>query len=78
MQQSRRGVENLPRDIAISLARHTSRMTLGEIGTAFGLTNDSTVSGAAERIKGRLGKDNRLRQEVEKLKKLLDKSQEQT
>jgi len=78
LQQSRRGVENLPRDIAIYLARNTSRMTLGEIGAAFGITNYSTVSSAAERIKGRMVKDTCLRREVEKLKKLLDKSQKQT
>ncbi len=78
LQQSRRGAENLPRDIAIYLTRSTSRMTLGEIGAAFGMTNYSTVSSAAERIKGRMVKDARLRQEVEKLKLLLAKSQGQT
>jgi REP element-mobilizing transposase RayT len=78
LRHSRRGVENLPRDIAIYLARSNSRMTLGEIGAAFGVANYSTVSSAAERIKIRMIKDARLRQDVEKLKQLLTKSQGQT
>ena len=78
LQQSRRGAENLPRDIAIYLTRSTSRMTLAEIGAAFGMTNYSTVSSAAERIKRRMAADACLRQEVEKLKLLLAKSQRQT
>jgi REP element-mobilizing transposase RayT len=78
LQESRRGVENLPRNIAIYLARSTSRMTLSEIGAEFGMPNYSTVSSAAERIKRRMVKDARLRQDVEKLKRLLAKSQKQT
>ncbi|MBD1400772.1 REP-associated tyrosine transposase [Pelovirga terrestris] len=75
LRHSRRGIENLPRDIAIYLARSTSRMTLGEIGAVFGVANYSTVSSAAERIKIRMAKDARLRQDVESLKQLLAKSQ---
>jgi chromosomal replication initiation ATPase DnaA len=52
-------------------------MTLAEIGAAFGMTNDSTVNSAAERIKRRMATDASLRQEVEKLKQQLEKSQEQ-
>jgi len=78
LQKSRRGVENLPRDIAIYLARSSSRMTLAEIGAVFDVSNYSTVSSAAERIKIRMAKDVRLRQDVEKLKQLLTKSQGQT
>lgn len=78
LQQSRRGVENLPRDIAIYLTRCTSRMTLADIGTAFGMTNYSTVSSAAERIKRRMATDACLRREVENLKRQLNKSQRQT
>lgn len=77
LQQSRRGAENLPRDIAIYLSRSISRMTLAEIGAAFGMTNYSSVSSAAERVKKRMATDARLRQEVEKIKLLLIKSQEQ-
>lgn len=78
LQQSRRGAENLPRDIAIYLARSTSRMKLADIGAAFGMSNYSTVSSAAERIKRRMATDACLRQEVEKLKQQLGKSQKQT
>ncbi|HDR46573.1 MAG TPA: transposase [Geoalkalibacter subterraneus] len=78
LRQSRRGTENLPRDIAIYLARRTSRMTLNEIGAAFGIANYSTVSSAAERIKIRMAEDVRLRQEVATLEQLLVKSQKQT
>lgn len=78
LRHSRRGVENLPRDIAIYLARCSSRLTLGEIGAAFGVANYSSVSRAADRIKIRMTKDARLRQDVENLKQLLAKSQRQT
>lgn len=78
LRSSRRGSENLPRDIAIYLVRRTSRMTLSEIGAAFDFANDSTVSSAAERIKIRMIKDIRLRQDVDKLNRLLDKSQRRT
>lgn len=75
---SRRGSENLPRDIAIYLARRSSRMTLSEIGAAFDIANYSTVSSAAERVKRRMAKELRLREDVAKLHQLLDKSQGQT
>jgi REP element-mobilizing transposase RayT len=78
LRQSRRGAENLPRDIAIYLARRISRMTLNEIGAAFGIANYSTVSSAAERVKIRMVEDVRLREDIATLEKLLTKSQGQT
>jgi putative transposase len=53
LMATRRGQENLPRDIAIYLARRHSRRTLAEIGNSFGIDNYSTVSSAVERIKAK-------------------------
>jgi chromosomal replication initiation ATPase DnaA len=48
---SKRGAENLPRDIAIYLVRHHSRDTLASVGRHFAISNYSTVSSAVERVK---------------------------
>jgi len=52
-------------------------MTLSEIGAVFDIAHYRTVSSAAERIKIRMFEDVRLRQDITKLKQLLDKSQKQ-
>ncbi len=76
--QSRRGVENVPRDVAIYLTRRYCRMSLAVIGEYFGLSNYSTVSSAVERIKARKNIDPGLRQDLERIELLLVKSQRQT
>jgi hypothetical protein len=53
IMNSRRGRENLPRDVAIYLVRKYSGDTLVEIGSHFGIDNYSTVSSVVERIKAR-------------------------
>jgi chromosomal replication initiation ATPase DnaA len=63
--QSRRGVENVPRDMAIYLTRRYCRKSLVEFGEHFGLSNYSTVSSAVERIKARKNNDRDLRQDLE-------------
>lgn len=72
---SRRGAENLPRDIAIYLVRLHCRDTLAEIGRLFTIDNYSTVSSAIERIKSRKRTDRSLRNHLEELEVKLSKSQ---
>lgn len=48
---SRRGVANIPRDLAIYALREFSQRTLSEIGQVVGCNNYSTVSSAIERAK---------------------------
>lgn len=78
LMKSRRGVENVPRDIAIYLSRRYCRKNLTEIGEHFELSNYSTVSSAVERIKVRKSNDRDLMQHLEEVMSLIAKSQEQT
>jgi len=75
---SRRGTENLPRDLAIYLVRLHCRDTLAEIGSYFGIDTYSTVSSAIERIKARKRTDRSVKKELNELERKLDKSQQQT
>ena len=75
---SRRGTENLPRDIAIYLVRLWCRETLAEIGSYFGIKNYSTVSSAIERIKARKKTDRLLQKHLKVIAEKLDKSQQHT
>ena len=75
---SRRGSFNEPRNVAIYLARRLRRDRLKEIGEAFQVNTYSSVSSAVERLKAVLAGDTRLRRRVEKLIRIIDKSQEQT
>jgi REP element-mobilizing transposase RayT len=74
---SRRGTENVPRDVAIYLVRRYSGETLAEIGRHFSIANYSTVSTAVERIKARKGKDRNLLKQIEEIGKRLNKGQRQ-
>ena len=66
---SKRGTENLPRDVAIYLVRHLCRMTLPCVGREFGVTNYSTVSSVVQRVKARTVRDKRLLREIEGITK---------
>ncbi len=46
---SKRGTENLPRDIAIYLVRRLCCLTLPSVGKEFGINNYSTVSSVVQR-----------------------------
>ncbi len=61
---SKRGTENLPRDVAIYLVRHHRRDTLTSVGQHFGISNYSTVSSAVERIKLRMKDDHNLQKSL--------------
>jgi len=75
LMKSRRGQENLSRDIAVYLVRRHCGETLTSVGSHFGITNYSTVSSAVERIKVRKKDDASLRKIVNKLEKKINKSQ---
>ncbi len=75
---SRRGNENLARDMAVYLVRNLCRMTLPEVGQKFGITNYSSVSSIVQRMKSRMETDKRIAKEVRKLLEEVDKGQKQT
>lgn len=75
---SRRGTENLPRDIAMYLVRLHCRELLDEIGRHFGITKYSTVSSGVERIKTRKKQDRSVQKHLGELERMLAKGQRQT
>ncbi|MCP3890290.1 MAG: hypothetical protein GY702_15690 [Desulfobulbaceae bacterium] len=75
---SKRGTENLPRDIAIYLVRRFCCKTLPDVGKEFGITNYSTVSSVVQRVKVRSESDNYLLKEIEIIKKKIVKGQKWT
>ena len=75
---SRRGSLNEARNVAIYLTRRLRRDRLKEIGEAFQAKTYSSVSSVVERLKAALAAERRLRQRVERLVRIIVKSQEQT
>ena len=75
---SRRGHENLPRNVALYLVRILTRKTMPEIGKQFEMSNYSTVGSVVERMKQREAKEPDFQKVLEKIKDNLDKSQERT
>jgi REP element-mobilizing transposase RayT len=75
---SRRGSFNEARNVAIYLTRRLRRDRLKEIGESFKVNTYSSVSSVVERLKAALTTDRRLRQRVEGLIRMIDKSQGQT
>lgn len=66
--KSRRGKENLPRDLALYLIRLCCRKTLAETGRCLGIGNYSTVSSAIERAKLRETADRKVRKKLKDIK----------
>ncbi len=75
---SKRGTENLPRDIAIYLVRSLCIKTLPQVGKEFGIENYSSVSSVVQRMKLRVAKDKGLQEELEMIKSKVFKSQKRT
>ena len=71
---SKRGTENLPRDVAIYLVRRHSRDTLTSVGRHFEISNYSTVSSVVERIKARKNIDLSLQKHLKEIEEKLIKS----
>ena len=77
LMHSRRGTENLPRDVAIYLQRKYCGQTLAELGRDCNLVGYSCVSSAFERIKSRLLTDRKVMKQVARLGDKLDKGQKE-
>jgi len=78
MLVSRRGSENLPRDVSVYLVRHLCHMTLPCVGMEFGIKNYSTVSSIVQRVKSRIKNDKQLSKELNMIMKAVAKSQKRT
>lgn len=78
MLVSRRGNENLPRDVSVYLVRRLCRMTLPSVGSEFGIENYSTVSSIVQRVKSKIENDKRLLKEIHMIMKEVAKSQKRT
>ena len=72
LMHSRRGTENIPRDVAIYLQRKYCGQTLAELGRDYDLAGYSGVSSAFERMKARLLTDRKLKKKVDRIGKKLD------
>jgi putative transposase len=75
---SRRGSFNEARNVAICLARRLRRDRLKEIGEEFQMNTYSSVSSVIERVKVALAADKGLRRRVERISRIITKSQKQT
>ncbi|MDH5561474.1 MAG: transposase [Deltaproteobacteria bacterium] len=75
---SKRGTENIPRDVAIYLQRKYCGQTLAELGIDYDMVSYSSVSSAFERAKSRLLADRRVKEKVLRIEKQLGKGQRET
>ncbi len=75
---SKRGTENLAKDIAIYLVRVLCCKTLPHVGKEFEIKNYSTVSSAVQRVKSRVDKDKKLKREIETIREKTTKGQKRT
>jgi REP element-mobilizing transposase RayT len=78
LTKSKRGRENVPRDIAVYLMRIYSNETLAGVGRYFDIPNYSTVSSIIERVKRRKKTDKVFAGQVKMFEKELGKSQRET
>jgi REP element-mobilizing transposase RayT len=76
LYESRRGLSNQPRNVAIYLLRTLRGDTLGEISREFNMNRYSSVSSVVQRMSANISKDRQLRKCVEKLKAKVYLSQE--
>jgi REP element-mobilizing transposase RayT len=73
---TRRGYFNEPRNVAIYLIRCLRGETLKEVGEAFGINRNSTVSSVVERLNREIKSNKKIKKRVEDLKATLAMSQE--
>ena len=73
--KSRRGYFNEPRNVAIYLMRRLRGDTLKEVGEAFGISKNSTVSSCVDKVKYEMNRDKGIKVRVEKLNQILSNSQ---
>ncbi len=75
---SKRGTENIARDIAIYLVWCLCCKTLPNAGTGFSINNYCTVSSVVQRVKRRIERDRTLQKEVRIIEEKDIKSQKRT
>jgi len=75
---SRRGKENLPRDVAMYLMRSIGGERLLCIGEVMGLRSYSSVSTAVNRIKKKLPTDRKLEKDIRLIREMIKKGQAKT
>ena len=73
LQHSKRGTENIPRDVAIYVQRKYCGQTLIELGKDFGMDKYSSVSSAIGRTKHRISNDKGLAGKINKITEKIDK-----
>lgn len=78
LTRSRRGHENMARDLAIYLVRVTSHDTLATIGAYFRIQSYSTVSSVVERVRRKIGDELQWRRHHDAVMKQIKKGQRQT
>jgi len=78
LASSARGITNDPRDIAIYLARTLKGDSLTQIGEHFKIKKYSTVGSAIARVKGKVKADKSGAERIEKIGRVLRKSQRKT
>lgn len=78
LYNSKRGVRNEARDVAVYLIRRCRRESLKEIGNLFEMEKYSSVSSIIERFKKQLRVDRSLKKRVDECYLMVKKSQEQT
>jgi chromosomal replication initiator protein len=61
-----------PRQIGMYLSKQLTTRSLPEIGRRFGDRDHTTVLHAIRKIEGEIGNDNRLKDEIEELKRQLN------
>jgi len=76
--QSKRGVSNEPRNVAIYLTRRLTGDKLKQLAEHYGINKYSSVSSIIERMKASIAVDKKLRNLIENLHSVLTKSQGQT
>lgn len=78
LEQTRRGQENEPRNVAVYLARKRCGLRLEEIGREFGILKYSSVSSIVTRTEKQILKNKKLQNRIEKINRMLVKSQAKT
>jgi REP element-mobilizing transposase RayT len=76
--KKRRGQKNEARNAAIYLTRKLRLDTFTEIGKLYGIDNDRTVRSVCVRMSKALNSDKKIAEKMNKLKNLIEKSQEWT
>ena len=76
LYESRRGISNQPRNVAIYLLRTLRGDTLNQIGREFNMNRYSSVSSVVQRMGAKISKDRQLRKSIEKLRAQVHMRQE--